>query len=127
MAIEWDIYLGTTGPTGKLSPFGRKVSIKDNEKSRDVRAAGGDLVKDVLYNKKEFTLQYANITESALDTLDYWYNQYQTTKAPLNLYMYTSASTYDEYLVIPRPVDRTRVVRGADNLFSGVKFTMVEA
>ena len=126
MAIEWDIYLGTTGPTGKLSPFGRKVTIKKNETTREQRAADGTLKQDCIYVKREFVLSYANITEEALDTLDYWYEYYKTNKAALPLYMYTSAVAYDEYSVVPKPVDRTRVVKSADNLYSGVKFVMIE-
>lgn len=126
MAIEWDIYLGTTGPTGKLSPFGRKVTINKKETAREQRAADGTLKHDCLYVKREFVLNYSHITEEALDTLDYWYTYYKTNKAALPLYMYTGPSSYDEYSVIPKPVDRTRVVKAADNLFSGVKFLMVE-
>jgi len=126
MAIEWDIYLGTTGSTGKLSPFGRTVTIAKNETVREQRAADGTLKQDCLYVKREFTLNYANITASALATLDYWYEYYKTNKAPLTLYMYTSPTVYDSYQVIPKPVDRTRVVKAVDNLFSGVKFTMIE-
>lgn len=125
--IEWDIYLGINGPTGKLSSFGRKVTIAKKETIRDQRAADGTLKQDILYVKFEFTLNYANITEAALDTLDFWYDTFKTNKIPLPLFMYTSAVAFDEFVVIPRPVDRTRVVKAADNLFSGVKFVMVEA
>ncbi len=126
MAIEWDIFLGTTGPTGKLSPFGRKTTIAKNEKVREERAADGTLKQDLIYVKREFTLNYANITETALEILDTWYDTYKTNKAPLPLFMYTSAVAFDEFLVVPKPVDRTRVVKGVDNLYSGVKFVMVE-
>lgn len=126
MAIEWDIYLGTTGPTGKLSPFGRKVTIAKKETVREQRSANGTLKQDCLYVKFEFTLNYSRITEAALDTLDFWYEDFKTNKAPLPLFMYTSAIAFDEFLVIPKPVDRTRVVKSADNLFSGVKFLMIE-
>lgn len=126
MAIEWDVYLGTTGPTGKLSPFGRKVTINKNETIREQRAADGTLKQDCLYVKREFVLNYANITEAALETLDEWYTYYKTNKQALPLYMYTSDVAFDEYSVIPKPVDRTRVVKSADNLYSGVKFVMVE-
>jgi hypothetical protein len=126
MAIEWDIYLGTTGSTGKLSAFGRKVTISKKETTRDQRAADGTLKQDILYVKREFTLSYSGITETALETLDYWYDYYQTNKTPLSLYMYSSPAAYDEYSVIPRPVDRTRLIKGADNLYTGVKFVLVE-
>jgi len=126
MAIEWDIYLGTTGPTGKLSAFGRKVTIKKIETTRDQRAADGTLKQDCLYVKREFILSYDGITESAIEVLDYWYEYFKTNKAALPLYMYTGPAAYDEYSVIPRPVDRTRVVKSADNLYSGVTFEMVE-
>lgn len=126
MAIEWDIYLGTTGATGKLSPFGRKVTINKKDAARQQRAADGTLKYDCLYVKREFILTYSHITEAALDTLDYWFTYFKTNREPLPLYMYTSAVAYDEYSVIPKPVDRTRVVKAADNLFSGVKFVMVE-
>ncbi len=126
MAIEWDIYLGTTGSTGKISPFGRKVTISKKEKVREQRAADGTLKQDCIYLKREFTVSYSHITEAALDVLDYWYTYYKTNKAALPLYMYTGPAAYDEYSVIPKPVDRTRVVKSADNLYSGVKFVMVE-
>lgn len=127
MAIEWDIYLGTTGSTGKLSPFGRKTTVLKKETAREERSANGTIKHDCLYVKREFVLNYSLITEAALDTLDYWYTYYKTNKAALPLYMYTSAVAYDEYSVIPKPVDRTRAVRATDNLFSGVKFVMIEA
>jgi len=126
MAIEWDIYLGTTGATGKLSPFGRRVTINKKETIREQRAADGTLKQDCLYVKREFVLDYSFITEEAIETLDYWYEYFKTNKAPLPLYMYTGPAAYDEYSVIPKPVDRTRVVKSADNLYSGIKFVMVE-
>jgi len=126
MAIEWDIYLGTTDPAGKLSAFGRKTTIVKKEKVREERAADGTLKQDCIYVKREFMLNYSNITEEDLETLDTWYDYYKTNKAALPLYMYTSDVAYDEYSVIPKPVDRTRVIKSADNLYSGVKFLMVE-
>jgi len=126
MAIEWDIYLGTTGSTGKLSPFGRKTTISPKETVREQRAADGTLKQDCMYVKHEFTLTYSTITETALATLDFWYAEFKANKTPLPLYIYTSPSAYDEYVVIPKPVDRTWVIKGADNLYSGVKFLMIE-
>lgn len=127
MAIEWDIYLGTTSSSGHIPSFGRVTTIKTIETTRDQRAADGTLKQDILYVKKEFTLSFSHALESTLDTLDYWYDYYQTNKDPLPLYLYTGPSTYDEYDVIPKPVDRTRVIKANDNLFSGVRFTMLEA
>lgn len=126
MAIEWDIYLGTTDPAGKLSPFGRKVTILKKETVREQRAADGTLKQDCLYVKREFVLSYSHITEAALDILDFWYTYFKTNKTPLSLFMYTSDVAYDEFTVVPKPVDRTRVIKAADNLFSGVKFKMIE-
>ena len=126
MAIEWDIYLGTTGSTGKLSAFGRKVTINKNETVREQRAADGTLKQDCIYVKREFILNYAYITEEDLEVLDYWYEYYKTNKTALPLYMYTGPAAYDEYSVIPKPVDRTRAIKSADNLYSGVTFRMVE-
>lgn len=118
--------MGTTGPTGKLSPFGRTVTINKKEITREQRAADGTLKQDCIVTKREFVLNYADITESALDTFDYWYSQYVSTETPLTLYMYYSDVGYDEYTVVPYPIDRTRVIKAADNLYSGVKFLMVE-
>ncbi len=98
MAIEWDVYLGTTGSTGKLSPFGRKVTINKKETIREQRAADGTLKQDCLYVKREFVLNYAHITEAAIEVFDYWYTYYKTNKQALPLYMYTSA------VVITRPI-----------------------
>jgi len=127
MAIEWDIYLGTTGSTGKLSPFGRKVSVNRKETVREQRAADGTLKQDVLYTKREFIIKYSNITQSDLETLEYWYDYYLTNKAALPLYMYTSAIAYDEYSVIPKPISYTRLVKAYDNVLSGVTLTLIEA
>jgi len=124
--IEWDIFLGANDSTGKLSSFGRKVTIAKNETVREQRAADGTLKQDILYVKQEFTLNYANITEAALDVLDFWYDDFKTNKVALPLFMYTSPVLFDQFTVVPKPVDRTRVVKSADNLFSGVKFVMVE-
>lgn len=126
MAMEWDIYLGTTGSTGLLSAYGRTTTIRKNERVREKRAADGTLKQDCIYVKREFILRFSLIAESALDTLDYWYTYYKNNRVPLPLYMYTSDVAYDEYVVIPKPVDRTRAVRKGDNLYTGVKFLMVE-
>jgi hypothetical protein len=126
MAIEWDIYLGTTGSTGKLPPFGRKTTIAKKETTREQRAADGTLKQDCIYVKREFTLNYSLTTEIDIEILDYWYAYYKTNRLPLPLYMYTSAVAYDEFSVIPKPVDRTRVIKGANNLYSGIKFVMIE-
>ena len=126
MAIEWDIYLGTMGSTGELSSFGRVTTINKKETTRDQRSANGTLKQDCLYVKREFVLAYSLITEEALETLDYWYEYFKTNKQALPLYMYTGPAAYDVYQVIPRPVDRTRVVKSADNLYSGVTFKMIE-
>lgn len=126
MAIEWDIYLGTTGPTGKLSSFGRKVQINESEVTREQRSADGTLKVDILYTKKKFIFTWSNITESALDTIDFWYAYYQANKVPLKLYMYYTDALYNEYDVIPRPVDRTRLIKSAENLYSGVTFNLDE-
>lgn len=127
MAIEWDIYLGTSIPTAKLSSFGRTTTINIKETTRDQRAADGTLKQDILYTKKQFVLNYTAITESALDVFDTWYSTYQTNKTPIKLYRYTSTTVYDEYDVIPRPVDRTQLIKAADNLYTGVQFVLDEA
>lgn len=126
MAIEWDLYLGGTSASDKLPSFGRKVTINKKETVREQRAADGTLKQDILYVKREFILTYKNITETDLGVLDTKYDGYVTNKAALTLYMYTSAVAHTDYTVIPKPVDRTRVVKGADNLYSGVKFVMIE-
>lgn len=126
MPIEWDVYLGANDSSGKLSAFGRKVTIREKETVREQRAADGTLKRDILYVKYEFEISYSNTTESNLDIIDAWYYTYQNTKTPLSLYMYTSPTGYLTYTVVPKPVDRTRVVKGADNLFSGVKLVLIE-
>ena len=93
---------------------------------REQRAADGTLNQDCLYVKREFILRYSYIKETDIEVLDYWFNYWKANRQALPLYMYTAPTAYDEYSVIPKPVDRTRVVKGADNLYSGVTFTMIE-
>lgn len=120
------MYLGTTSPTDELSSFGRKVTINKVETVREGRTANGSLNQDILYTKKEFVLAYETITESALAIIEYWYDYYKTNKTPLTLYVYTSPTTYDQFTVIPRPVNKTRLIKSVDNLFSGIEFRMDE-
>lgn len=126
MAAEWDIYLGTTGPTGELPRTGRKTSIMVNELVREDRALDGTLHQDCIYVKHEFVLDYSLISGTDIEVLDYWYAYYKTYRTPLTLYMYTGPAAYDTYTVVPKPVDRTRAVQRGDNLYSGVSFKMIE-
>lgn len=126
MAAEWDIYLGDLTAQGLMPAFGRKTKIATKEFTRQDRAADGTLHVDILYVKRTFTLTYAKATESTIDVLEYWYSQFLTTKTPLTLYLYTDDTNYDTYTVKPAPVDKTRLVRAADNLYSGVNYILVE-
>lgn len=126
MAAEWDIYLGALTSQGLVSPFGRKTKIATKEVTRQDRAADGTLYVDVLYVKREITLSYAKITESAIDIFEYWYQQYLSSREPLDLYMYTDSVNYDTIKVKPVPVDKTRLVRAADNLYAGVVLKFIE-
>ena len=126
MEAEWDIYLGEVTSLGLLSPYGRKTTIKKNEVVRQDRAVSGALKTDILYVKNEFILSYSKATESAIDTFDYWYRIYEVNMTPLTLYLYTDVGTFLEYTVIPKPVDRSRLVRAADNLYTGVTLVLTE-
>lgn len=126
MPIEWDVYLGSLDSQGKIPSFGRVTNHVVKEKIREDRSASGVLKQDILYVKNEFKLTFAKCTESTINILEYWYNQYRVTKTPLPLYMYTSPTEYNQYSVIPRPISKTRLVKATDNLFSNVVFQMVE-
>lgn len=102
-----DLYLGPTGSTQFLSPFGRKFTEGEVEISRTERTISGRLVRDVVAVKKKFTLSYDLLDgEDLLDFLElYGLNQ------ELSFDRYTSDTEYVTYSVLMEPMsERARLL-----------------
>lgn len=117
-----DISLGAESSEVLLSPYGRTLTINEEEVSRQMRTVDGTLKKDILYVKKSFTLSYNLITGTSLTAI---MNIYDNTTQPLNLII-DNGGTPDEYTVYMKPVNRSRVILQDDGLWSGVSINLVE-
>lgn len=130
-----DIYLGAAGDLKLLSPFGRKLTIKDDEIARTERTASGRLVKDIVATKKKFTISYSEIKGTDLETildiydiadeliLQIWNDDQPatttTTSGP-------GCSYYDQHTVLMEPIDRTRLLLSGEGLWTGVSIELNE-
>lgn len=118
------ILLGATGEEIVLSSYGRSLTIKSNEYSRQTRTANCRLVKDIKEGspKKTFTLSYSLIDGDALDHIETIYN----LQSELSLIIYTSDFVYDQYTVLMEPLQKGRFLIAGDGLWSNVKVELNE-
>lgn len=126
-----DIYLGPSGTETLLSAFGRKLSIVDDELSREQRTASGRLVRDIIAVKKKITLSYETIDGDDLTTFLDLYD----LQDELSLLIYhTDVPTttddegnyYDAYTVLMKPIGRERLLLTGEGLWTGVQIELQE-
>lgn len=129
MPNKGDIYLGVLGAETVLSPFGRTLKISDMELSREERTASGRLVCDIYATKKKFELSYEMIDGDVLSGILDLYASYNE----LSLLIYTDTTTTtgegsdcDAYIIIMRPIDRTRLLLLENGLWGGVNVVLEE-
>lgn len=117
-----DIYLGAVGSEVLLTPFGRTLTIKDNELSREARTANGRLVKDIITVKKQFTLEYSDIDGDKLDDLI----TISELQDELSLIVYSTETLHDHYTVLMKPLDRKRLLLLSPGIWSNVSVVLDE-
>ena len=124
-----DIYLGLADEEALVSPFGRKLSITDEEIGREQRTASGRLVRDITAVKKKIVLAYETIDGDALTAFLDLYFLY----SELSILIYhTDVPTttddegnyYDQYTVLMSPIARERLLLLDDGLWSGVNIEL---
>lgn len=119
-----DIYLGESGSEELLSPFGRKLSIKDTYPIiREGRTSNGRYVRDIGgIKKKQFIIEYSEIDGSDLETI----LDIEDIQDELSLLIYTGVSEYDTYTVLMGPIERQRILLIGEGLWGGVSLTLNE-
>jgi hypothetical protein len=137
MPRKGDIYLGALGSEELVSAFGRVLTINPVEIARSQRTASGKLVKEVIAEKKQFTLAYSVIDGTDLQQFIDFYD----LDSELSLLIYTrdeltpttSTTTtsapgtfYDAYTVLMQPIDRTRLLLLDTGLWGNVNIVLEE-
>jgi hypothetical protein len=131
MSKKGDIYLGLSGSESLMSPFGRRLSIVDEEIGREQRTSSGRLVRDIVAVKKKITLAYETIDGSDLET----YLDLYDLESELSILIYhTDVPTttddegayYDQYTVLMSPISRERLLVTSDGLWTGVTIELRE-
>jgi hypothetical protein len=126
-----DIYLGILNSESLISPFGRKLSIADEEIGREQRTASGRLVRDITAVKKKIVLAYETIDGDALTAFIDLYFLY----SELSILLYHTdvpgttddeGQYYDQYTVLMAPIARERLLLLADGLWTGVQIELRE-
>ena len=113
----------------ELSPFGRTYSDSVEFISREERAASGKLRRDIIAQKKTFTLQYDTIDQKDLEVFANLVRHHSAVPLKLEL-VYTDTQlgerteTYEEVLMSPYSRDRILAVSGG--LWGGVTITFTE-
>ena len=117
-----DLLLGlTTGSLALLSAFGRKYNITTLEQARAGRTASGRFVKDIIADKKLFSLSYSLIDNSELQKFISYYN----LKVEL-VFRDIQETGYTDYTVLIAPIDRDRIIASSDSLWGNVLIELEE-
>jgi hypothetical protein len=120
------IKIGISGFESEVTAFDRTFSIKRIRISRKDRTADGTLVEDVIARKLEFTLAYNTLDEEDLWNFESLFN----TNYPLSIIIYTDDVTYDQYDVLMRPFDQSRLLlygsEAGHSVWQGLTFTFEE-
>jgi len=129
MPNKGDIYLGELGSETILSAFGRTLKISDMEISREERTSSGRLVRDVTATKKKFELSYEMIDGDVLTAILALYD----LQDELSLLIYNETTTTtgegsacDAYIVLMKPIDRTRILLLENGLWGSVNIVLEE-
>lgn len=105
-----------------LTAFGREFGIRELEISREERTASGKLVKDIVAVKKVFTLDYGLIDGPDLQIFVDFYELH----SELLFRYYTDETTFEDYTVLPDPVDRRRFLHFGGDLWARVNIVLQE-
>ena len=117
-----DIQLGVSGSESLLPATGRTFSESIEEVSREERTASGRLVRDIRATKKVFTLSYELIDGDDLEDFKTLYD----LQTELNLIHEYTASQTEQYTVLMRPFDYTRLVLLSPGLWQGATIELAE-
>lgn len=123
MSIRGDLYLGVTGSEVLLSPFGRRISIKPTETTRERRTIDGTLKKDKMYLKYTFSLSYDEIFGNDLQT----YLDLYDLQQELNFIIYFNDNTPSNFSVYMKPLSRKRDILLGDGIYKSVNVQLTEA
>lgn len=122
MARPGDIYIGISGSEVLVSPGGRKFTRRIVEGAREERSVNGRRVKDILWRKWEFALEYTIIDGTSLREFDMLWNM----QSDLSFIWYDADNVENSHTVQMDPYDSTRLVLLGDGLWSGVNFLFHE-
>jgi len=112
----------------ELSPYGRTYSDSVEFISREDRAASGRLRRDIVAQKKTFTLQYDVIDQNDLDVFAGLVRYHSVVPLRLEL-AYTDTQLgerIEEYEVLMSPYSRERVLAVLGGLWGSVTITFTE-
>jgi hypothetical protein len=112
------------GDVVELSPYGRTYSDSTEFIAREERSVSGKLHRDVIAQKKTFTLKYNAIDPSSLDVFATLVRYHHTVPLYLELtYGLTQAETYT---VLINPYSRDRILAVMGGLWGNVTITFTE-
>jgi hypothetical protein len=126
MALPHTITISLSGGATIVLPhFGRKYAESTELITREDRSASGKLKRDIIAQKKTFTLTYDTMDVSALalyeDLLDNHADEVMTLTT--NRYTASGETVGNSYDVLLRPFSRQRLSKG---LWEGVTVEFVE-
>ena len=99
------MWLGISGSETLLIPSGRSFSETPVAITREGRTSSGKLVKDLITTKNDFTLNYGRTTNEVKEQLETIY----ALDTTLNFQVERKDSTIDDYAVLMRPVESSRI------------------
>lgn len=124
-AAQGRFWLGETGSEILFHPDGFSISTERFEINREGRVANGDLVIDVIAQKKKFTIAYTTLVgQDALDELVSLYEAGTTT--PLSLILEDAAGVMTTYAVKFRPFTHIQMLRKDIWLWEPITFVLEE-
>jgi hypothetical protein len=109
----------------ELSPYGRVYSDDVEFITREDRSASGKLRRDVIAQKKTFTLQYQTIDQKDLDTFARLIRHHYMVPLYLEL-MYTGQEQPETYTVLMSPYSRERILAVMGGLWGNVSIVFTE-
>lgn len=99
------MWLGISGSETLLIPSGRTFTETPVQFTREGRTASAKLVKDVIATKRDFSLNYSITTNEVKEQLETIFDLDTT----LNFQVERKDSTIDDYAVLMKSVDSTRI------------------
>ena len=108
-----------------LTPFGRSYTESSELITREDRAASGKLRRDIIAEKKTFSLAYEAIDTKGLEEYEKLFDQYKDEVLTLEIVRKdkNGVNKTAQYKVLMRPFSRQRASRG---LWQGISVEFVE-